>query len=134
MKTILKIAAGVILAAVLLGVGCVALIGGAADQASDDLEEERVAEAADVADEVTCQPDDIGWANASGRVTNSSSGQSSYFITVTFADSKGLQYGEGIASVTDLAPGATAEWDASSLEDWREGTTCAVSDVDRLAS
>jgi hypothetical protein len=134
MKTILKIAAGIIVATVLLGVGCAALIGGAADQASQDLEEERVAEAADVADEVTCGPDDIGWARASGRVTNSSSGQSSYFITVTFADAEGVQYAEGIASVTDLASGATAEWDTSGLEDWRDGTTCAVSDVDRLAS
>lgn len=134
MKTILKIAAGIILATVVLGVGCVALIGGAADEASDDLEEERAAEAEDVADEVTCEPDDVGWASASGRVTNSSSGQSSYFITVTFADAEGLQYAEGIASVTDLAAGATAEWDASGLEDWREGTTCTVSDVDRFAS
>ncbi len=134
MKTILKIAAGIILATVLLGVGCAALIGGAANEASEDLEEERVAEAADVPDEVTCEPDDVGWASASGRVTNSSSGQSSYFITVTFAGADGVQYAEGIASVTDLAPGATAEWDTSSLEDWRDGTTCTVSDVERLAS
>lgn len=134
MKTILKIAAGIILATVLLGVGCVALIGDAAEEASDDLEEERAAESADVADDIACGPDDLDWASASGRVTNSSSGQSSYFITVTFADAEGVQYTEGIASVTDLAPGATAEWDASGVEDWRDGTTCTVSDVERLAS
>ena len=134
MKTTLKIAAGIILAFVLLGVGCVALIGGAADEASDDLEEQQVEEAADVAPEVTCAPDELDFATASGRVTNGSSEQSSYFITVTFAGPDGVQYTEGIATVTDLAPGGTAEWDANGLEAWRDGTTCAVSDVERLAS
>lgn len=134
MKTILKIAAGIILAVVLLGAGCTALLGSAVDESDDDIEEQRAAEAADVADEIACGATDIGWGEAAGRVTNSSSKQSSYFITVTFTGADGIQYAEGIATITDLAPGATAEWTASATEDWREGTTCKVTSVERLAS
>jgi hypothetical protein len=134
MKTILKITAGIILAVVLLGAGCAALLGGAADEAEEDLEAEQAAEASDVAAEVTCGPDAIGFAEATGRVTNSSSKPSNYLITVTFTGADEVQYGEGVASVLDLAPGATAEWETTAAEDWRDGTTCVVSDVERLAS
>jgi len=133
-KTILKIAAGIIVAVIVLGAGCAALLGNAADEAAKDLEAEAEREAADVAAAVDCHPGDLGWAEAEGRVTNGSSGQSSYLITVTFQGPDGVQYAEGFATVTDLAPGATAEWTASAVEDWRDGTTCRVTDVERIAS
>jgi hypothetical protein len=41
MKTVLKVALGILLAATVLIVGCVALIGAGADQVADDLEKQQ---------------------------------------------------------------------------------------------
>lgn len=87
-------------------------------------------------DDVTldgCGPDELGWVTAHGTITNHSSKASTYFVNIEFVTSDGTRYAEGIASSATVAPGQHVEWDASGLTDYRDGTTCRVTSVDRFA-
>ncbi|MGV3760745.1 MAG: hypothetical protein ACO1PW_14550, partial [Actinomycetota bacterium] len=122
---------GVILLAGL--VGCVALLGGAADEASKDIEE-RDAEIAKDAELIDCRAGDP-WLEAEIRVTNNSSERSNYSVDVIFESEDGAtQYGSGSAYVNGLAPGQTKTEVASSLEDVPDGPfRCEITDVFRMS-
>lgn len=72
-------------------------------------------------------------------VKNNSSKTSNYFITVAFESADGSQQIDtGIATVSNLAPGQTAEETASSLKRETRATagkfTCKVTKVSRFAA
>jgi hypothetical protein len=87
------------------------------------------------ADATKCAVDALGDAGAKGTLTNHSSKQSNYLITVRFTDASGTQFGNGNAAVQNVLPGSTATWDATGVDkpssaSWK----CTVAQVERLAS
>jgi Domain of unknown function (DUF4190) len=69
-------------------------------------------------------------------VTNHSSRQSTYIITVTFQDKTGVQIASGSAFVQNVDPGQTAKYDAHGYltEPAPASLRCSVKDVERFAS
>lgn len=76
-----------------------------------------------------------GWYKASLTVTNHTSKQSNYLITVAFESPDGeTQYDTAPAAVQNLQPGQSAQTDATSAKDATAGFTCKVAEVTRLAA
>jgi hypothetical protein len=88
-------------------------------------------------------PDDVqlgectthGYAGpaANGTLTNNSSKQSSYVISVSFADGAGVIVAQATAFPHDIPAGASATWEALSFDD--DGfATCTIARVDRFSA
>jgi hypothetical protein len=82
-----------------------------------------------------CTTDALGLGNAKLAVTNHSSKQSDYIITVSFEDTSATQMGTGNALVQNVDAGQNANDSAiGSIEGDASGMTCKVKSVDRMAS
>lgn len=130
MKTILKIAVGIILAVGLLAVGCVALIGGAANEIDKEIKEEEandkpkpVAAGAafthddfDVAAGWKVAAEQFGGTTIKGlRVTNNADEARHAQLTFTFV--KGQEnLGEIECSSNELQPGQSSRMDCFSFD------------------
>jgi hypothetical protein len=90
--------------------------------------------AADVVLDVCGPHDATNWAVASGTITNHSSGTSDYVVTVEFVDPAGVRYTTGSFAAQAVAADQTIEWEGLGLEEFRQGTTCDLVEVQRWAS
>jgi hypothetical protein len=83
-----------------------------------------------------CGTDDLGFAEALVKITNSSSKPSDYFVTVAFeSKDRKTQLGTGVAVVMALQPGQSASEGANSLKEAKTGSfTCRLQSVMRTAS
>lgn len=118
--------------ALVLGVGCTALIGGAANEASKDIEEQKE-DALDDAELVACETDEAGFMAATVRITNDSSERSNYDVTVSYTSPDGSeQYATGDAYAQALEPGQSRTEDAQSLEEPPGAFECEIKDVFRF--
>lgn len=79
----------------------------------------------------SCAPDTIG-ITAEGEIVNHSSERSNYTIAVNFYDENRVQVADGYDFVNNVAPDATATWDASGFTD--TGVRCEIVRVRRFAS
>jgi hypothetical protein len=79
----------------------------------------------------TCEADEVGWLQIKGTVTNHSSKNSDYFLEFRGVDAAGVNYSSPLATVSNVAPGQTAEFEASDLTDFRDGTTCEIVSLER---
>lgn len=83
----------------------------------------------------TCANDPaLGLAKVGGTITNHSSKPSDYTISVEFVTGNDVRYAEAIHLSTTVAPDQTVEWEEFGTGEWREGTTCRVTSVERFAS
>lgn len=73
-------------------------------------------------------------AGATGTITNHSSEPSSYLFSVEFATPDGSRFAESPGSANAVAPNQTVEWGAPTVEQFRDGTQCRVTQVERFAS
>jgi hypothetical protein len=80
-----------------------------------------------------CTTDQFGFGAVKGQIVNHSSKRSNYMISVSF-EKDGVKVSEGADMVSDVDPGQTALWDASSLDDAAAGATCKITSVERFAS
>lgn len=71
---------------------------------------------------------------AKGTLTNPTSKQSSYMITVQFLDAAGVIVADGTGYANDIPSGATALWDAHSFEDDVSAAGCNVVRVERYSA
>ncbi len=72
-----------------------------------------------------------------GSVENGSSERSDYRIDVAVFSADGTRIGTGTTDVRDVEPGQRAVWSSdtdTAEQDWDEGATCEVLDVERTAS
>lgn len=74
------------------------------------------------------------FAGAAGTITNHSSEPSDYLFSVEFVTPDGTRYAESPGSANAVAPDQAVEWGAPTLEEFREGTECRVTQVERFAS
>ncbi len=81
---------------------------------------------------VGCSTTAVGNLSAKLRVTNSTSRERSYYITVAFSQG-GTRIADADAYVRDVAPGQTAEDEAIALaRDKPSGVRCVISKVSRI--
>lgn len=80
----------------------------------------------------SCAKGDFG-PEVKVRVTNHSSKESDYIITIGFEDASGTKVGDGIATVDNVNPDQSAVTDvlATASGDWSK---CKVEEVERFAS
>ena len=92
--------------------------------------------AADDVDLAGCELDhDTGFGTATLAVTNHSSKESNYIVTVEFADAHGTQVGTADGFVNNVSSGQRARSSAVGTYDGPEaGVTCQIKSVDRMAS
>jgi hypothetical protein len=74
------------------------------------------------------------FAGAAGTITNHSSEPSSYLFNVEFVTPDGTRYSESPGSANAVAPDQTVEWGAPTVDEFREGTECRITQVERFAS
>jgi hypothetical protein len=74
------------------------------------------------------------FAGAAGRIVNRSSEPSNYLFMVEFVTPDGTRYTESPGSANTVAPDQTVEWGAPTVDEFREGTECRVTQVERFAS
>lgn len=133
-----KVTLGVVAGAILLACGGGATTSGGGSEATAPKEEPGLKDVTITSCAVSTN-EFIG-PEAKLKITNNSSKPSNYLITVAFNSPDGAtQYDTGSASVSNLAPGQTAEETASSLKSEtrakaKAGMTCKVTNVTRFAS
>jgi hypothetical protein len=127
----LKVGLIVAVVGVALLIGLIALIGTAADEAEDNLEE-RQAEIDDDVELVSCSTNSAGFMVAEIRITNNSSERSNYGVDVTFEAANGDQIDTGFAAVSALEPGQSTTQEAGSLTEPPGEFECRVADVTRF--
>ena len=117
--------------------GCMALIGGAANEVAnsiDEAEDQRAADEALVEDNAvitSCEVGDFGTATATVEFTNPLDEEKGYIsIEVGFLDDEGTAVGSGIVSFENLSAGQKAVGEATSfdLADGTTSVTCEVTD------
>ncbi|MFF8467927.1 FxLYD domain-containing protein [Streptomyces griseus] len=74
------------------------------------------------------------WPSASLDVTNRSSKDSNYIISVEFVDKDGTRLGEGTAALNNLAPDQVSKETAQGLTQVEGKISCRVTKVTRYAS
>lgn len=122
-----KIGAIVAVVLVVLMVGCAALVGEAADEASEDIEQ-RDAEIMEDAELVSCEAD-----GARVRITNNSSERSNYSVDVVFESKDGSeQFESSSAYVSGLAPGQSTTQEALVFPELTKAFRCEITDVFRF--
>ena len=131
----MKVLLGVVLGMLVLIGGCVALIGGAANEVSEDIDEQQ-ADALDDAAVTNCgQVDEFGLIEATGTINNDSSERSTYAITVEFFDEAGTRIGEATSFDNAIAAGGRAEFRATgSLAQDAQVADCGIADVTRFSA
>ncbi|MGI5397195.1 hypothetical protein [Streptomyces sp. CA-251251] len=67
-------------------------------------------------------------------MTNHSSKDSNYVISVEFLDGSGTRKAEGTAALNNFAPDQTAEEKAIGLSKAPDGLKCKITNVERYAS
>ena len=118
--------------ALVLGVGCVAVVDQAADDVNEE-NEEREASIQDDAELVACETNAAGWMSARVRITNDSSERSNYSVDVSFVSPDGSeQYDSGAAIASSLAAGQTTTQEASSTTEPPGAFECEIVDVVRF--
>ncbi|NUS76689.1 MAG: hypothetical protein HOV70_10880 [Streptomyces sp.] len=75
-----------------------------------------------------------GWPKADVLITNRSSKQSNYIVSVEFVDGTGKRLGEAFAATNNVAAGQEVEEDAQSLDKVEGKVECRVTKVTRYAS
>ncbi|MET8841465.1 FxLYD domain-containing protein [Streptomyces rubiginosohelvolus] len=75
-----------------------------------------------------------GWPRADVLITNRSSKQSNYIVSVEFVDGTGKRLGEAFAATNNVAAGQEVEEDAQSLDKVEGEIKCRVTKVTRYAS
>ncbi len=143
MSMVLKVAGGVLLALLVLIVGCSALISSGTDSSDNASSQEgprslsgnsEFPPAGDV-ELAGCETDEFGYMTADLQVTNRSPEASTYSITVAFeSPDGGQQFDTGAAFVDGLEPSQMRTATASSLTEAPGDFECRVSAVDRFAS
>jgi hypothetical protein len=79
-----------------------------------------------------CEVDSLTtWASAKVLITNRTSKESNYIVSVEFVDSSGKRLGEALAAVNNLAPGQKAEETAQGLDTITGKMECKVTEVTR---
>lgn len=131
MKTVMKIALGVVLAFVLLIGGCMALIGGAANEIDKSIKEDTAAAMSDVKLTDCGGYDVLDGPKAKVQIKNSGDAVQDYYVEVTFYDKDENTLGTGNASIENLKPGKTWKGDVTSLDQVKPHVdfTCKVTDV-----
>jgi hypothetical protein len=121
--------------AVVLGVGCTAVLSKSADEVSKNIDENIKEQEQDALNDVEledCKTDDLGFMIAILTVTNHSSERSNYSVDITFTSPDGTQqYGSGGALISGLAPDQTAQEEANALEKPSGEFKCDITDVFR---
>jgi hypothetical protein len=80
-----------------------------------------------------CTTHEYAGPAANGTLTNNSSKQSNYVISVNFADDAGVIVAQATAFPHDIPAGASATWEAVSFDD--DGfATCTIAKVDRFSA
>ncbi|HNJ97313.1 MAG TPA: DUF2510 domain-containing protein [Ilumatobacteraceae bacterium] len=74
----------------------------------------------------TCGPGDNNWLSASGTIQNTTSGRTSFWVTVRFLDTNGVQVADASDIIGTLEPGRTANWQANSYEEYPGAVTCEI--------
>lgn len=135
MSTTVKVLLGVVLGFLLLIGGCAVLLGGAANEVSENMDEQQQ-DALDDASIGECgQPDEFGFIRSSGTIVNDSADRSTYAITVEFFDESGTRIGEATSFNNAIGSGTTANFEATgSLEAGAQVAECAIADVTRFSS
>lgn len=132
-----KILLGMFLMLVLLAGGCIALIGGTANELStaiEEAEDERSADEALVEDTAvitSCGLGEFGTAEATVEFENPLDEEKGYIsIEVSFMNADGAVVGSGTVVFENLSPGQKAIGEATSfdLADGTESVTCEVTD------
>jgi hypothetical protein len=112
--------------------------GGSASSAGKDDGAKAADEARTPEDDVElvkCGVDEFGqFPQAELKVTNHSSKDSNYVISVEFLDGSGTRKAEGTAALNNLAPKQTAEEKAVGLSKAPSDLKCKITDVKRYAS
>jgi len=83
------------------------------------------------AENMTCTTDSSGSMKASGTVTNHSSKNSVYVITISFRRN-GTEVGAGSDFLPSVGAGETANWTANSAVEADGTFTCRIVEIDRL--
>lgn len=124
----------VVAALAVAGIGIAVLLAGESTPAT---EEDDEAERAEVS-VTTCEPPgDAAAQTVRGIVDNGSSGRSDYRIDVAVYASDGTRIGTGSTDALGVESGASAVWVAETdavADDWDDGATCEITDVERTAS
>lgn len=112
---------------------------GSSSSAKDDggkaAEAPKAAKAEDDVKLVKCGTDEFGqFPQAELKVTNHSSKDSNYIVSVEFLDGSGTRKAEGTAALNNLAPDQTAEEKAVGLSKAPDELKCKITDVQRYAS
>ncbi|WP_326722915.1 FxLYD domain-containing protein [Streptomyces sp. NBC_00243] len=82
-----------------------------------------------------CEVDSTtSWPAAELLITNRSSKESNYVVSIEFVDSSGKRLGEASAWTSNLAPGQKAEQTAQGLDRITAKIECKVTEVTRWAS
>ena len=122
--------------------GCMALVGGAANEVDKQVQKDKAADARAAKEDVklvSCKIVDDSFGpdvEAKIKVTNNGDKRANYWIAVEFLDAKGNQVDSLDAYVENLAPGASTTRDftgifvAGQLEGVTKGT-CKILDVSR---
>ncbi len=127
----------ILLGFVLLIGGCVALIGTAADQAADSIQEsidERAADEALVEDNATitaCGVGDNGWGLATVEFTNPLDEEKGFIsVEINFLDANDVVLGSGTVRFENLSPGQSAVGEATAFDlvDGADVDRCEVVD------
>jgi len=83
----------------------------------------------------SCEKTVIDTVDVALRVTNNSSKESDYTISLTVEDSGGSKIGDGFASTSNVDPGQTANIEGvATLTGEGADFTCSVEEVERFAS
>lgn len=131
--------AGAVVAAVMIlgGVACVALVGEAAEDVSESIDEDQEQRERVFAEDVTldgCNPTEFGNMAAQVTVTNHSSDRSNYSIKVSFTSpDKAELYDSTFTYVSGLEEGQTTTDEVTSIEDAPAEYVCEIVDITRLS-
>ena len=105
----------------LLGIGLVVLIGFAFNEAAEEIGEEfgksfGVAQTSDYVIAIeTCGTDSIGFAEATGTITNTSAKRQGFEINIRFTTPDNILVAEGVTFVDTLDIGQSGAWRVGSL-------------------
>jgi hypothetical protein len=127
------VVAVVVVLGLLVGVGCTVLIGGAANEAANSLQESiGLANTTDYEIEITgCAADTFSSARASGTITNTSDKERAFEVQVKFTNPDGSLISTDSTFTDKLDPGQSTNWEvlSLSLNDAAPGFKCDVDEV-----
>lgn len=74
------------------------------------------------------------FAGAAGMITNHSSESSNYVFSVEFVLPDGTRYAESPGAANAVGPDQAVEWGAPTVDEFRDGTECRITSVERFAA